>query len=102
MSGACLLGTVGHSPFEVVLEATAFSLTSVLEEHFPMEFSAFFLSVVAELWDWASIMSSHYFCLFLKGMPIKHHSAIKFPKWQKEKPLFKSSLNLLSEERLKV
>lgn len=71
----------GHSPFEVVLEATAFSLTSVLEEHFPMAFSAFFLSVVVELWDWASIMSSHYFSLFLKGMPIKHHNAIKVPKW---------------------
>lgn len=78
----------GHSPFEVVLEATAFSLTSVLVEHFPMAFSAFFLSVVVELWDWASIMSSHYFSWLLKGMPIKHHSAIKFPKWQYKKETF--------------
>jgi hypothetical protein len=86
---------------EVVLEATAFSLTSVLVGHFPMEFSAFFLSVAVELWAWASIMSSHYFSLFLKGIPIKHHSAIKFPKWQK-KPLPKSLLYLLPEENLKV
>lgn len=50
-----------YSPLEVVLEATAFSLTSVRLEHFTMEFSTFFFSVVVELWDCASMMTSHYF-----------------------------------------
>lgn len=49
------------SPLDVVLEAAAFSLTSVRAEHFTMEFSAFF-SVLVELCDWASMLSSHYFC----------------------------------------
>jgi hypothetical protein len=40
---------LGYSPLEVVLEATAFSLTSVRAEHLTMEFSAFFFSVVVEL-----------------------------------------------------
>lgn len=59
----------GCSPLEVVLEATAFSLTSVLVEHFTTEFSTFFFSVVVVLWDWASMMSSHYFNSLLLGTP---------------------------------
>lgn len=59
----------GCSPLEVVLEATAFSLTSVRVEHFTTEFSTFFFSVVMELWDWASMMPSHYFNSLLPGTP---------------------------------
>lgn len=59
----------GCSPLDVVLEATAFSLTSVRAEHFTMEFSTFFFSVVVELWDWASIMPSHYISSLLPGTP---------------------------------
>lgn len=59
----------GCSPLEVVLEATAFSLTSVLEEHFTMEVSTFFFSVVVELWFWASMMLSHYFSSLLPETP---------------------------------
>ena len=51
----------GRSPLEVVLEATAFSLTSGRVGHFTMEFSTFFFSVVVELWDWASMTPSHSF-----------------------------------------
>ena len=51
----------GCSPLEVVLEATAFSLTSGRVGHFTMEFSTFFFSVVVELWDWASMTPSHSF-----------------------------------------
>lgn len=59
----------GRSPLEVVLEATAFSLTSVRVEHFTMEFSTFFFSGVVELRDWASMMLSHYFSSLLPGTP---------------------------------
>lgn len=56
-----LINPCCYSPLDVVLEATAFSLTSVRLEHFTMGFSTFFFSPVVELWDWASMMTSHYF-----------------------------------------
>lgn len=62
-----------YSPLDVVLEATAFSLTSVRLEHFTMGFSTFFFSLVVELWDWASMMTSHYF------------SNLRTNTWEKQK-----------------
>lgn len=88
----------GRSPLEVVLEATAFSLTSDRVEYFTMEFSTFFFSVVVELWDWASMTPSHYFSSGRPGTPTKTAApSISNKKGKKEIPL-QRPLHLSPEE----